>query len=393
MISPKLLCLSLGHCSAIYCPCVPSPIPQFDLAAAPCGGSQESQPRIRKLQGYRVIIRSEDLTSMISELHTSDLKAINHIVARAEIYQKAPSMLIDAEILLGKEKSPGKYGSLCSAARGFIFFRIPLLEVAQIRAVYRDFLLRKRLSFVISGLARRNNKTAQRCVEVLSWLRRMTLDVIGQAAWDLAGICRAARNQMYIIGKQIVSKSKADIKAAEGEKSLRLNDIEIISDHSPFIEEIPTFFLAGHETTSSATAWALYALSVNTAAQTKLREETADHVNRQPNDGRTQLTHFTSSTVIRENDASPCTDPSDGRISQRLSATFLVPEQTSSPFLPVHTTVSGSAFPLMKALLFTLIRAFEFEYRRFPRAELGLFTAGLIQNTTVLGEGKGSGLP
>jgi hypothetical protein len=48
-------------------PCVPSPIPQFDLAAAPCGGSQESQPRIRKLQGYRgelslpsVIIRSED---------------------------------------------------------------------------------------------------------------------------------------------------------------------------------------------------------------------------------------------------------------------------------------------------------------------------------------------
>jgi hypothetical protein len=65
---------------------------------------------------------------------------------------------------------------------------------------------------------------------------------------------------MYIIGKQIVSKSKADIKATEGEKSLvgkrdllstllksnlsttipetqRLNDIEVISGECiPFIK-------------------------------------------------------------------------------------------------------------------------------------------------------------
>jgi hypothetical protein len=65
-------------------------------------------------------------------------------------------------------------------------------------------------------------------------------------------LLRAARNKMYIIGKQIVSKSKADIKAADGEESLigkrdllsillkanlsttipetqRLNDTEVIS--------------------------------------------------------------------------------------------------------------------------------------------------------------------
>jgi hypothetical protein len=38
----------------------------------------------------------------ISELHTSDLKAVNHIVARPEIYQKAASNRASAQLLLGK---------------------------------------------------------------------------------------------------------------------------------------------------------------------------------------------------------------------------------------------------------------------------------------------------
>ena len=37
--------------------------------------------------------------------------------------------------------------------------------------------------------------------------------------------------------------------------------------------EIPTFLIAGHETTSAALTWALFGLSVNTEAQKKLREE------------------------------------------------------------------------------------------------------------------------
>ncbi|EPT01414.1 hypothetical protein FOMPIDRAFT_1048852 [Fomitopsis schrenkii] len=46
----------------------------------------------------------------------------------------------------------------------------------------------------------------------------------------------------------------------------RLSDEEILA-------QVPTFLLAGHETTSNATAWALYALSTDLAIQTKLREE------------------------------------------------------------------------------------------------------------------------
>lgn len=37
--------------------------------------------------------------------------------------------------------------------------------------------------------------------------------------------------------------------------------------------EVPTFLVAGHETTSTATMWALYALSQLPAVQQKLRDE------------------------------------------------------------------------------------------------------------------------
>lgn len=37
--------------------------------------------------------------------------------------------------------------------------------------------------------------------------------------------------------------------------------------------EVPTFLVAGHETTSTATTWCLYALTQNTSIQDKLREE------------------------------------------------------------------------------------------------------------------------
>lgn len=37
--------------------------------------------------------------------------------------------------------------------------------------------------------------------------------------------------------------------------------------------EVPTFLVAGHETTSAATTWALYALTQNPSAQLRLREE------------------------------------------------------------------------------------------------------------------------
>ncbi|KAJ7247129.1 cytochrome P450 [Mycena haematopus] len=98
-----------------------------------------------------------------------------------------------------------------------------------------------------------------------------------------------AQATLYSIASQIVSESKRGILAADGEKSLdgkrdllsvllkanmspsvperqRLSDAEVIA-------QIPSFFVAGHGTTSTSTAWALHSLSLNPATQEKLRKE------------------------------------------------------------------------------------------------------------------------
>ncbi|KAJ7793987.1 hypothetical protein B0H14DRAFT_3497520 [Mycena olivaceomarginata] len=54
------------------------------------------------------------------------------------------------------------------------------------------------------------------------------------------------------------------------------------------LDENPTFLLAGHETTSSAIAWALHSLSLNQEAQTKLREELLAVSSDSPDHGRAQ---------------------------------------------------------------------------------------------------------
>lgn len=140
-------------------------------------------------------------------------------------------------------------------------------------------------------------------------------------------LLHSARMRMDTVGKQIISKSKASLKEQDVAKTIggqrdllsillkanmspglpenqKLSDGEVIARMSggflqwlhvdEALTEIPGFFLAGHETTryasshknsvvilglihtyysSSATAWAMHALSLNKSAQTKLREE------------------------------------------------------------------------------------------------------------------------
>lgn len=54
--------------------------------------------------------------------------------------------------------------------------------------------------------------------------------------------------------------------ASDMPESMRMSDSEILS-------QVPTFLLAGHETTSTAIAWTLFALSCHPAVQTTLRAE------------------------------------------------------------------------------------------------------------------------
>ncbi|KAJ7735560.1 cytochrome P450 [Mycena maculata] len=274
---------------------------------------------------------------------------------------------------------------------------------------------------------------------------------------------------MFSIGSQIVSKSKADIKASEGEKTLggkrdllsallrvnmsttipetqRLNDTEVIA-------QIPSFFFAGHETTSAATAWALYALSVNTAAQTKLREEllaistenpTMDELNSLPyleyvvrETLRVHAPVVFNLRMAMEDDVLPLSKPyidKEGKShdslpihkGQMIHIPILavntdkeiwgedadefkperwakIPDSVSTIpgvwanlltfFAGPHNCI-GFRFSLaeMKALLFTLVRAFELE-QAVPKGGIGPSITGLLQSPMVLAGGKGSGLP
>jgi cytochrome P450 len=58
---------------------------------------------------------------------------------------------------------------------------------------------------------------------------------------------------------------KANI-AADMPESMRMSDSEILS-------QVPTFLLAGHETTSTAVSWALFAFACHPTVQAKLRAE------------------------------------------------------------------------------------------------------------------------
>ncbi|KAJ7511234.1 cytochrome P450, partial [Mycena galericulata] len=173
-------------------------------------------------------------------------------------------------------------------------------------------------------------------VDVLSWVSKMTLDVIGLSGFghqfdslDLhgppneiheafarlmdspsaarQGILRHAqldvpllrllplptrkafkdtRKQLFAMGAKLLKDSKStDAGGKSGSSArdlfsllVRANMAADIPEHqrmsdAEVVGQIPTFLIAGHATSSSAVAWALHSLSVNQPAQTKLREE------------------------------------------------------------------------------------------------------------------------
>ncbi|KAK7000537.1 cytochrome P450 [Favolaschia claudopus] len=269
---------------------------------------------------YGPIFRFRGPFSM-NELHTSDIKSVNHIVTNPAIYQKPKTMLASAAHLLG--------GGILSVESDEHkrHNQNPAFGVSQIRQVTEIFnekgvQLRELWNRELS----QSNGKAE--IEVLSWMRRLTLDVIGQAGFNYQfnalepkgkpnelsevfselfhsphansyaryriaqaiipafeiycapgpgyNVVLAARHRMLGIGRQIEKTLtgkrdllstllKANLSTAVPDTQ-RLNDREVIA-------QIPNFFLAGHETTSSAVSWALYALSEHPLVQKALREE------------------------------------------------------------------------------------------------------------------------
>ncbi|KAF8199203.1 cytochrome P450, partial [Mycena galopus ATCC 62051] len=288
-------------------------------------------------------------------LYTSDLTALSYIFANGSVYQRLPSTNRGRKNFIGDGLLTVDQDDHRRQAKSS-FWHSPIRVLTEI-FLQKSIQLR---DIWASQLAQENTTSTR--VDVFSWLRRMTLDVIGQAGFNyqfealnttekpnelndvftqllhsrssrrylLFQFCEAivpvlklvplpgrkavkeARAAMFAIASRIVSDS---IQASKEEKSFdrnkdllsvllranlttdvpesqRLSDAEVVS-------QIPAFFVAGHETSSSAAAWTLHALSLNTAVQIRLREELLTNSTDNPTmDELNSLSYLES--VIRE---------------------------------------------------------------------------------------------
>ncbi|KAJ7055975.1 cytochrome P450 [Mycena amicta] len=469
----------------------------------------------------------------VSELYTADLKALNHIITRSDVYlraeahQEVSKRLMGESILFAVSDQHKRQRRVMNPAFGVAQVR-DLTEIFVEKALEvsdEPFASSIASTSILTQL--RDNwgrEIAQQCdtngaatVEVLSGLRKMTLDVIGRAGFghefnaldphgkpdELSGVftdlfhspksnihamlrlsqgmvpllkllplpggtvLHAARARMFSIGSRIINKSKASLIAEDktlGRRDLlsllltanlsvglpesqRLSDAEVIA-------QIPAFFIAGHETTSSGTAWALHALSRNQSAQTKLRAEllsvatdnpTMDELNALPYleqvvretlrvhapvmmiqrkamaddvlplskpvvdaDGREhwslpipkgQMIHLpiwavNTSTEIWGEDAIEFRPERWDHIPEAASAVPGVWANLFTFFAGPHNCI-GFRFSLveLKSLLFTLVRAFEID-PAVPESSIGPVMVGIIQRPAVLGQKENrSGLP
>ncbi|KAF9071151.1 cytochrome P450 [Rhodocollybia butyracea] len=276
-------------------------------------------------------------------LYTADIKALNHILLNEYIYHK-PHILqwslgrISGPGLFyvqdGKHKIQRKIMSPAFGPSQLREFTGTFLEKAN---ELKDIWASKINESV-------GNDEAQ--VDALSWLSRATLDVIGRTGFNYdfhaltpkggsnelskafstgfhvatrlnfwlmiqgtfpftrwipspgSKSLRYAKKTMNEIGQNLLDQTRAHLNAT-GEKaetwrardllsllvrsnmnkdiadSQRMSDVDVIA-------QVPTFLIAGHDTTSASTTWALYALSNHKAVQDKLRDELLSVPTEQP---------------------------------------------------------------------------------------------------------------
>lgn len=266
-------------------------------------------------------------------LYTTDLKALNHILAKSDIYQKPETARYALTQILGNGLIvvEGNEHKVQRRIMNPAFSAIAVRELTEI-FVEKSVELRDVLMEQVT-------ENGSKPINILPWLSRMTLEVIGVAGFSysfnaltqeyennelhkafskildtnqgmplipivrglipalrflpahLDAETRAAKRTMDRIAGELLERSKAAM--AEEEKAdakdsvrarnlltllLRANMAPDLPDHQRMSDEevlaqVPTFLVAGHETTSTATTWALYALCGAPEAQRKLRDE------------------------------------------------------------------------------------------------------------------------
>ncbi|KAJ7144946.1 cytochrome P450 [Mycena crocata] len=446
----------------------------------------------------------------LTRLYTTDTKALNHFLSNTHIYEKPEHSRYNLSRIVG----PGVLVAEGEAHRQQRRIMNPAFGAQQVRELTEIFVEKSlQLRDVWASQVVNAGGTAR--VDVLMWLGRATLDIIGLAgfnynfntlasedqselgkafsalfhagtkinplrilqAWfpifrviptKLDAVIRTSQGTMMRIGRKLLEDSKREMsKNGTFEKShprdllsllVRANTTkDIPASHrlsdEDVLTQVPTFMVAGHETTSTATTWALFALTQNVAAQTRLRNEllalptdnpTMDELNGLPYLDcvvrETLRLHAPVPGTIRkatQDDVVPLAIPFidvNGVVHESLKvskgqtitipilamnrakaiwgddAQEFIPERWESQ-TPIYNSIPGVwghmltflggpracigyRFSLveMKALLFTLVRAFEFELA-VPVADVGKKTA-IVQRPIVRSESSaGNQLP
>ncbi|KAJ6462437.1 cytochrome P450 [Mycena sanguinolenta] len=440
-------------------------------------------------------------------LHTSDTKAIHHILSNTHIYQKSEA----SRFGLGRVVGPGILVVENEQHRQQRKIMNPAFGAPQVRELTEIFVDKSiQLRDIWVGKAFKSDNGIAR-VEALSWLSKATLDIIGLAGFnykiDALGaepgaapnelaeafealfigesgfsflrflqlrfpIFRkiplkqdekivAAQATMMRIGRGLLADSKQEIYEngtfetgtgrardllsllVRANTSKDLSASQRLSDED-VIAQVPTFLVAGHETTSTAVTWTLFALTQNTAAQNRLREEllsvptdrpTMDELNALPyldcvvrETLRVHAPVPYTNRISLSDDVVPLGTPvtdTRGNVHETLrmrksemllipiialnrdieiwgpDAMKFIPERWEVPipgasaipgvwghmmtFLGGPRGCIGYRFALveMKALIFTLIRAFEFELA-VPISEMSQQGNAIVQRPIVI---------
>ncbi|KAJ7221601.1 cytochrome P450 [Mycena pura] len=446
----------------------------------------------------------------LTRLYTTDTKALNHFLTHSYIYQKPEpqrynlARIVGPGVLVAEEDVHRQQRKIMNPAFGF----------PQVRELTGIFIAKSlELRDIWASQVTTSGGTAR--IDILPWLGKATLDIIGLAGFNyhfnslssesqtelanafstiflsitqmnpvrivqswipvlrfiptkLDSVIEKSQATMMNIARKLVQDSKKEMAengtfekgrsrdllsllvrantAKDIPVSQRLSDEDVLA-------QIPTFLVAGHETTSTGTTWALFALTQNQAAQTRLRNEllsvstdnpTMDELNALPYLDcvvrETLRIHAPVPSTIRiatQDDvvplATPLTDV-NGNVHETIKVTKgqtimipilamnrdkaiwgpdsmeFIPERWESEtpisnslpgvwghmltFLGGPRACIGYRFSLveMKALLFTLVRAFEFDLA-VAADDVGK-KSGIVQRPILKSEPeKGNQLP
>ncbi|OJT11870.1 Cytochrome P450 3A28 [Trametes pubescens] len=221
-----------------------------------------SVPQERWAAEYGPVISYKGFLGL-SRLWTTDTRALNHVLTHSTDYQKPEAARRNLAKILGKgfnynfDSLRGKPNELNAAFQ----------EVFNPGTNFTIFMFLKN---VFPALDIFPDERAKRLDHAQEVMRRIGLQLIeekkAQIAREMSEGKSGGVERKDVQGRDLLTLLMKANMATDIPDNQRLSDEDVLA-------QVPTFLVAGHETTSTATMWCLYALTQAPEVQKKLRDE------------------------------------------------------------------------------------------------------------------------